>query len=245
MLCSAGSTRGLIKSATKLNNVTISRRSIIQRRSLKPAIQEGVFRGPPPPPINPSELLDWASIGASNKSKAPASYNGSPTQAVGFLPETPPDVIANTPESAGKLINQVGVQLLSPKLHSQTFPGVSLPIQSDYSIETSLKHLKDHGLDTDLASRLPETSFDLPALQGMSIDEHFYRIGAHMAEPWLSIANKFVSQQDELPAKPEYFDQSPGWTKYHPDGSFEHVNDLGSENVICFDVETLPSYSPF
>jgi DNA polymerase gamma 1 len=66
-----------------------------------------------------------------------------------------------------------------------------------------------------------------------------------MAEPWLCLAKEFAAPQDEPPAKPDQFARWPGWTKYNADGSFEHVDDLGSESALCFDVETLPRYSPF
>lgn len=108
-------------------------------------------------------------------------------------------------------------------------------------------HLEAHGLDIKLASELPETSFDLPTLQGKTIDEHFYNIGAHMAEPWLTLARDFahVQNSQRLLPKPDGFLREAGWTKYNPDGSCEHVEDLSSETAICFDVETLPEYSPF
>ncbi|KAG9123969.1 DNA-directed DNA polymerase gamma mip1 [Ceratobasidium sp. 392] len=204
---------------------------------------QGVPR-PPPPSVDLPRSLNKATA-RPRKPKNSVQYEESFAEAVKSSAKGLVNTTTNTPNSVNKLINQVGVQLLSPKLHSQIFPDVSLPAQSEYNIETSQRHLKSHGLDTNLASRLTETSFDLPALQGKSIDEHFYRIGAHMAEPWLNIAKEFADWYGEFPAKPEYFDQSPGWTKYYPDGSFEHVEDLGSESAICFDVEALPAYSPF
>ncbi|KAG8735072.1 DNA-directed DNA polymerase gamma mip1 [Ceratobasidium sp. 414] len=240
MLYSAGSSRSLIASATKFNNIARPRRwitaSACRPRILKPLTEEGVNRAPPPPPIKNPRATNKVASKAPKSSKVPKPVE--PPSG------PPPDVVMDRSDPANKLINQVGVQLLSPELHSQIFAGVSLPVQPEYT-DISRNHLKGHGLDTDLASRLPETSFDLPTLQGKDIDEHFYRIGAHMAEPWLTIAKDFAGWQGKLPAKPEYFDQSPGWTKYNADGSFEHVDDLASESAICFDVETLPAYSPF
>ncbi|QRW05261.1 DNA polymerase gamma 1 [Ceratobasidium sp. AG-Ba] len=66
-----------------------------------------------------------------------------------------------------------------------------------------------------------------------------------MAEPWLEIAKRFVEVQDDIPPKPESYARIPGWTKYYPDGSYEHVHNLGLEEAVCFDVETLPEYSQF
>ncbi|KAF8707391.1 DNA polymerase A domain, partial [Rhizoctonia solani] len=159
-----------------------------------------------------------------------------------------PEVIHKTPvpQAFYDSINQVGVQMLSSKLHSQLFPGGRLSQPSSKAIKISQRHLKAHDLNTELASRLPETSFDLPPLRGNSIDEHFYNIGAHMAMPWLEIATNFAESKEKgPPPRPEKFQHYPGWTRYNADGSFDRVEDLGSESAICFDVETLPEYSPF
>ncbi|KAF8609716.1 hypothetical protein BDV93DRAFT_602342 [Ceratobasidium sp. AG-I] len=147
-------------------------------------------------------------------------------------------------EPKDELKNEVGVQLLSRKLHSQIFPGSDHDRASDLAAETSRRHLAHHGLDIKLASELPETSFELPALQGRSIDEHFYNIGVHMAEPWLSLAHDFALMP-ELPPKPDDFVKQAGWTKYTLDNPPVQVEDLGSESVLCFDVETLPKESHF
>jgi DNA polymerase gamma 1 len=37
----------------------------------------------------------------------------------------------------------------------------------------------------------------------------------------------------------------PGWVKYSDDGSHEYMDDLGDEEVVCFDVETLYKLSKF
>ncbi|KAF8761521.1 DNA polymerase A domain [Rhizoctonia solani] len=156
-----------------------------------------------------------------------------------------PEVIHKTPVPQA-VYDSVGVQMLSSKLHSQLFPGGRLSQPSSKAIKISQRHLKAHDLNTELASRLPETSFDLPPLRGNSIDEHFYNIGAHMAMPWLEIAMNFAESKERgLPPRPEKFQHYPGWTRYNADGSFDRVEDLGSESAICFDVETLPEYSPF
>ncbi|CAE6512914.1 unnamed protein product [Rhizoctonia solani] len=149
-------------------------------------------------------------------------------------------------EQTYNLINPVGVQMLSSKLHPQVFPGKPLAPPSPKATRISESHLKIHDLNIKLASRLPETSIDLPPLQGNSIDEHFYNIGAHMAMPWSELATDFASAtRNGLPPRPEQIEHHPGWTRYDADGLVEQVEDLGSESAICFDVETMPAYSPF
>lgn len=108
-----------------------------------------------------------------------------------------------------------------------------------------------HGLDPTQGSILPDTAFQLPPMQGSNLSEHFYRIGAHAAEPWLQIAKSFASS--ELPPKPDHWDLQAGWTKYNflPDGSSysEHVeypiHEGKPEEMLTFDVETMPKYHPF
>ncbi|KAH7917448.1 hypothetical protein BV22DRAFT_1135399 [Leucogyrophana mollusca] len=104
---------------------------------------------------------------------------------------------------------------------------------------------------TSSSSSRPDAGFTLPPLQGRNIDEHFHRIGARSAQPWLSLVQAFASI--DLPPKPGCWDIQSGWTKYHflPDGSSysEHVDDSQHdgkpEEMLAFDVETMPPYHPF
>ncbi|KAF8893833.1 DNA polymerase family A-domain-containing protein [Infundibulicybe gibba] len=147
--------------------------------------------------------------------------------------------------------NELGVQLLSRRLHAQIFQNVSFPPPQKTFVQISQEHLEMHGLDPTQGSVLPDTSFDLPPLQGSNLLEHFYRIGSHAAEPWRDMAKSFTSAS--LPPKPDHWDIQSGWTKYHflPDGSSysEHVeypmHEGKSENILTFDVETMPNYHPY
>lgn len=141
------------------------------------------------------------------------------------------------------LKNQVGVQLLSPTLHSQVFKNTSFPPPDAHFIQISRDHLTHHGLDTTQASELSPISFNLPPLHGDNVDHHFHRIGAATAEPHLSLAKAFAGiTRDKLPPLPESWVHQSGWTRYYPDGSFEAVESPGEESMLCFDVETLPNY---
>ncbi|PWN90388.1 hypothetical protein FA10DRAFT_286099 [Acaromyces ingoldii] len=93
--------------------------------------------------------------------------------------------------------NAVGVQLLSRPLHAQLFPpGTSDQVPPIHPNALSLcqHHLSSHGLKPEQASTLPETSFDLPPLQGKDLGEHFWNIGREAAQPWLGMAHEFASQ---------------------------------------------------
>lgn len=147
--------------------------------------------------------------------------------------------------------NDLGVQLLSRQLHEQIFKNVSFPAPQPSYVHIAKEHLEMHGLDPSQGSVLPDTGFTLPQLQGSNLLEHFYRIGAHAAQPWLSLANEHA--QSELPPQPDDWEIQSGWTKYHyrADGSSfsEHVpypmHDGKPEEMLTFDVETMYKYSPY
>ncbi|KAJ9120875.1 hypothetical protein QFC22_002810 [Naganishia vaughanmartiniae] len=141
--------------------------------------------------------------------------------------------------------NAVGVQLLSPKLHKQLFPGKPKSEPSPTITAISLQHLKDNDLSPDGAAVLPEINFDMPPLQGNSIREHFHRIGKDIAEPYLSMSKRFA--EGTLPKMPQTWCTSqPGWYRYDKDsGKGVPVEDLGEESLICFDVEVLYKLSPY
>lgn len=147
--------------------------------------------------------------------------------------------------------NEVGVQMLSRQLHEQVFRNITFPPPEPSFVRIAREHLGVHGLDPTQGSVLPDTGFTLPPLQGQTLDEHFYNIGSTSAQPWLSIAQDLATA--ELPPRPETWQIESGWVKYIdlPDGSgyFEHVpypeHDGKPENMLVFDVETLPNESPY
>lgn len=140
--------------------------------------------------------------------------------------------------------NAAGVQLLSPTLHRQLFPGQRLQTPPNQLIQLSKEHLAANGLDAADAARLEEINFDMPPLRGSNIREHFHAIGKQEAEPYLSMAHDFASV--DLPPMPEsWCTEWSGWTKYHSDGRIEAVDDLGDEEVVSFDVEVLYKLSPY
>jgi DNA polymerase gamma 1 len=141
--------------------------------------------------------------------------------------------------------------MLSRQLHAQIFKHSAFPPPEPAFVQIARDHLHMHGLDPKQGSVLPDTGFTLPPLQGANVDEHFYRIGQRCAQPWLSFAKQLA--QDALPPKPEYFDLQSGWTKYYylqDDSSYsEHVaypeHDGQPEEMLVFDVETMPPYHPY
>lgn len=132
--------------------------------------------------------------------------------------------------------------MLSRHVHSQVFKNAAFPPPNAAYIQIARDHLGAHGLDPTQGSVLPNVSFTLPPLQGENLDQHFHRLGATTAQPWLGLAHDFASAP--LPPKPDYWNLQPGWTKYvhQEDGSSYHIPvDHPDDAALSFDVETLPN----
>src|ERR1700761_7904366 len=105
--------------------------------------------------------------------------------------------------------------MLNHHLHGPIFKGNPYPPPDPRAIVISKEHLRMHGLDPKKASTVPDTSFDLPLLQGDTIDEHFHRIGTAAAQPWLQLSKELAASN--FPALPKLWNLTSGWTKYHFD----------------------------
>ncbi|KAJ7224410.1 DNA polymerase family A-domain-containing protein [Mycena pura] len=150
--------------------------------------------------------------------------------------------------------NEFGVQMLSRPLHAQIFKNVMFPPPDRSYVNIALQHLQQHGLDPSQGSTLPDTSFILPSLQGNNLTQHFHRIGSSLSQPYMSLAQSHAGQDiPPIPDATEWNILQSGWTKYHymTDGSsyseavdFPCKDDGSPEDMLTFDVETLPNYHP-
>lgn len=137
--------------------------------------------------------------------------------------------------------NEIGVQQLSTHVFNQIFPDGATPPPQDL-VQLSKDHLKRHdllGKNTDDSAPI---AFDLPQLQGRTLDEHFHKLGLDCAEPYLSLAKQF--SRANAPPKPRKWIRRSGWTKYYPDGCTEQV-DAPDESALCFDTEVMWKESPY
>ena len=89
--------------------------------------------------------------------------------------------------------NPVGIQLLSRSLHAQIFPQAQPTSPHTDDIATSRKHLHENHLLLQQPPAQPEINFQLPTLQGATIDEHFYNLGIQVRSPSLGLALTTVS----------------------------------------------------
>ena len=137
--------------------------------------------------------------------------------------------------------NEIGVQQLSSHVHPQIFSGPpTSPPQ--YLIDLSKDHLSRHQLLGKNQEHAPPIAFDLPALHGSSLDEHFYKLGKDASEPYYSQALDYA--RADLPRAPKTWVKQSGWTKYNEDGSHVAV-EAPQEEMLTFDTEVMWKESSF
>ena len=143
--------------------------------------------------------------------------------------------------SATPRFNEIGVQQLSSHVHPQIFAGPpTAPPQ--YLIDLSKDHLSRHQLWGKNQENAPPIAFNLPALQGSTLDEHFYKLGKDASEPYYSQALDYA--RADLPKPPRRWVRQSGWTKYNEDGSHVAV-EAPQEEMLTFDTEVMWKESSF
>ncbi|KAH0287609.1 DNA polymerase gamma, partial [Aureobasidium sp. EXF-3399] len=131
--------------------------------------------------------------------------------------------------------NEIGVQQISSHIYPQIFSGKAPPAAEDL-VRLSKDHLQRHDLLGKNTDSSEPVAFDMPEIQGQTLDEHFYKLAMDSAEPYLGLAKKYSTAN--APPRPRKWARQSGWTKYHQDGSFEPV-EAPDEEMLTFDVEVL------
>ncbi|KAF2418473.1 DNA polymerase gamma [Tothia fuscella] len=131
--------------------------------------------------------------------------------------------------------NEINVQQLSDHVHSQIFRHPSSQPPPEL-IQLSRDHLARHDLLGKTQDAIPPIAFDLPVLEGKTLDEHFHKLGMDAAQPFLTNAKRFALANP--PPKPRKWIQRSGWTKYNPDGTTEEI-DAPGEEMLTFDTEVM------
>lgn len=146
--------------------------------------------------------------------------------------------------------NEVGVQQLSTHLYDQIFPNRAEPPPEEL-VKLAREHLRRHDLLDKTAGHADPIAFQLPGLQApdtQTLDEHFHRLGADAAEPFLEMAKRFAAS--DLPPLPPKWVHESGWTKYHhpADGSGPAMHEkveVPDADMLTFDVEVMWKESRF
>lgn len=134
--------------------------------------------------------------------------------------------------------NEIGVQQVSAHVYPQLFPPRpnSAAKPDAELIALSKDHLARHELLGKTSDNAQPVGFDLPPLQGKSLDEHFHRLGMDSAEPYMSLSKKYARASP--PPKPRKWVQRSGWTKYYEDGTSEAIASPDAD-VLTFDTEVM------
>lgn len=143
--------------------------------------------------------------------------------------------------AAQSRFNEIGVQQISRSIHKQLFAKQQPPPPTEL-INLSRDHLRTHNLLGRNQTGDPAISFELPQVYGQSLDEHFHRLGAEAAEPYLSYAKQFA--KSELPKRPRKWVRRSGWTRYTIDGEPEPIS-APLEPLLTFDTEVMWKESSF
>ena len=145
-------------------------------------------------------------------------------------------------------VNPVGIQYLSQSLHRQVFGdkvnNVKHQEQGDREalIELAKMSLNSHGLLNKKTAISEPISFELPKLQGQSLDEHFQKIGNFVGKPYMQLCADRLG--DAVPALPSQWLLQSGWTKYIP-GKVPVQVDFPTDDTLVFDVETMYKVSHY
>ena len=133
------------------------------------------------------------------------------------------------------------MQQLSNQLYPQIFKTVRKPAPQDL-VNLSRDHLARHDLLGKNQGDAPPIAIELPQLHGQTLDEHFYKLGKHACEPFLTYAREYA--RISLPKAPRKWIKQSGWTKYNPDGTSQAV-DAPQEEMLTFDTEVMWKESSF
>lgn len=163
---------------------------------------------------------------------------------VRFLPKLRPLFLIRNLLGEAPRVNQVGIQYLSNNLHKKVFPTTDpkdyLTSAHPHLLTLAEAHLKMSGLlgkKTNISDPIDIPHF--PDLVGKStLDEHFTRIGNRCAQPYLLMAESFLSEKTNEVPKPSEWVLSSGWTRYAPGCAPEPVP-YPLEDELVFDVEVM------
>ncbi|KAI0115258.1 DNA polymerase family A-domain-containing protein [Daldinia grandis] len=138
--------------------------------------------------------------------------------------------------------NEVGVQQVSTHIYEQIFKNKSDAPPSEL-VNLSIDHLRRHDLYEKNTDNTKPIVFDLPELQGETLDEHFHKLGLDCAKPFLDMAKEFAVVNG--PDRPKEWVKESGWTKYYDDGTPPEKVEFPDANMLCFDVEVMWKESSF
>ncbi|SMN20739.1 similar to Saccharomyces cerevisiae YOR330C MIP1 Catalytic subunit of the mitochondrial DNA polymerase [Maudiozyma saulgeensis] len=148
-------------------------------------------------------------------------------------------------------LNPVGIQYLSESLQRQVFGSENTKVSKTLTglsgqekqvlLSLSRQLLKTHDLLDKKTTVIEPISFQVPKLQGASLDEHFQKLGHFASEPYKTMA---LQKYKSIVKRPNKWIKQSGWTRYAP-GEIPKRVPYPTEDILTFDVETLYKISHF
>ena len=134
------------------------------------------------------------------------------------------------------------MQHVSEHIFNQVFPDGSKAPPEDL-VKLAEDHLRRHDLLGKNTDNNAPIAFDVPPLQGKTLDEHFYKLGVDSAEPFLTHAKDFAKAN--APPRPREWVRQSGWTRYDRTTGEPTKVEFPDEKTLCFDTEVLWKESSF
>lgn len=130
--------------------------------------------------------------------------------------------------------NPSNIQMISTQLFQQVFRNATRrKIYPKPLIEKVKEHLSSHSLWNQEVAPVSSVEFQIPLLEGNSIDEHFRNIALQQTHPYRELIKEIVESQ--IPEAPLEWVLEEGWIKYTSDGPIRVP--YPEEDVYVFDVE--------
>ena len=117
--------------------------------------------------------------------------------------------------------NIFGIPLISESLEKIIFGEEPIgKVKHDAAqLENAVRQLKSFGIrtehDSSNSASADRLSIQLPNLYG-NVESHFFKIGSNLIEPYIKLADEYMSKQKVLPQIPAKWEFRSGWTRYDP-----------------------------
>lgn len=145
-------------------------------------------------------------------------------------------------------VNDLGIPMISTKLHRRLFGNDDIGSKSNVIDEATLKKIRHRivkcaGVEEQEVSTATKDSggseefaIELPELHDETVEGHFTVIAEEQVREYRNLAQKLATSTAPMQPKESDWIMKPGWTKYGSDGSAVIV-DFPQEDAIFFDVE--------
>lgn len=133
--------------------------------------------------------------------------------------------------------NQMNIQMIPKSIFKQVFKGYP-PVEINKNLaDFCRKNLEKHNINVNENVAIKEANFELPPLEGMNLEEHFYNIAEEQSKPYRELVQNLLKH---MPKKPIQWILQEGWTKYTNNGTPQKVL-FPEEDAFVFDAEVCMS----